>query len=110
SASDITAAARQCARRSSNPRAKGEASPGWSVARGAVACLEASPVMRLGSFHLDQHTTPSGGMVRLAETGQLIVDERDRFIERRPARTDVTDRGILVADRHATEQDEPFRG
>jgi hypothetical protein len=42
--------------------------------------------------------------------GGLTVDERDRLVERRPARACVTDRGVLVPDRHAAEKDEPVRG
>src|SRR5262245_4652972 len=40
----------------------------------------------------------------------LILDERDRLVERRPARTGVTHRDVLEPDRHATEEDEPVRG
>ena len=40
----------------------------------------------------------------------LTVDERDRLVERRPARTSGTHRDVLVADRHATKEDEPVRG
>src|SRR5262245_61231746 len=39
----------------------------------------------------------------------LILDERDRLVERRPARTGVTHRDVLEPDRHATEEDEPVR-
>ena len=38
------------------------------------------------------------------------LDERDRLVERRPARTDVRHGGVLVPDRHATEVDELRRG
>src|SRR5262245_28004616 len=40
----------------------------------------------------------------------LILDERDRLVERCPARTGVTHRDVLESDRHATEEDEPVRG
>src|SRR4029079_711245 len=44
----------------------------------------------------------------LAGNEHLVVDERDRLVERCPARTDVTHRGVLVPDRHPTEEDQPF--
>ena len=37
----------------------------------------------------------------------LILDERDRLVERCPARTGVTHRDVLETDRHAREEDEP---
>src|SRR5262249_49756622 len=37
----------------------------------------------------------------------LILDERDRLVERRPARRGVQHRDVLEPDRHATEEDEP---
>ena len=40
----------------------------------------------------------------------LILDERDRLVERRPARMGVTHLDVLEPDRHATEKDEPVRG
>jgi hypothetical protein len=40
----------------------------------------------------------------------LTLDERDRLVERRPARTGVTHRDVLEPDRHAREEDEPVRG
>src|SRR5262245_51148967 len=40
----------------------------------------------------------------------LTLDERDRLVERRPARTDVRHREVLVPDRHAAEEDELRRG
>src|SRR5262245_28716070 len=40
----------------------------------------------------------------------LILDERDRLVERRPARMGVTHRDVLEPDRHATEEDEPVPG
>jgi hypothetical protein len=40
----------------------------------------------------------------------LTLDERDRLVEWRPARTGVTHRDVLVPDRHATEEDEAVRG
>src|SRR5262244_3883806 len=41
---------------------------------------------------------------------QLPADERDRLVERGAARTGVPNRGVLVPDRHAAEEDEPVRG
>ena len=41
---------------------------------------------------------------------QLTGDERDRLVERGAARTDVSHRGVLVPDRHATEEDELVGG
>jgi hypothetical protein len=38
------------------------------------------------------------------------LDERDRLVERRPARADVINRAVLEPDRHATEEDELRRG
>src|SRR5262249_62431080 len=40
----------------------------------------------------------------------LTLDERDRLVERRPARTDVRHRFVLVPDRHAAEEEELRRG
>src|SRR6516165_9278940 len=40
----------------------------------------------------------------------LILDERDRLVERRPARRGMQHRDVLEPDRHATEEDEPVRG
>lgn len=42
--------------------------------------------------------------------GDLTIDERDRLVERRPARTGVIYRDVLEPDRHATEEDELIRG
>src|SRR5262249_22263025 len=40
----------------------------------------------------------------------LTLDERDRLVERRPARTDVRHRNVRVPDRHAAVEDELRRG
>src|SRR6476620_12610842 len=43
-------------------------------------------------------------------SGGLILDESHRLIEWCPRVTDVAHCGVLVPDRHATEQDELVRG
>src|SRR5215510_2645633 len=40
----------------------------------------------------------------------LTLDERDRLVERCPARMGVPHRDVLETDRHATEEDELVRG
>jgi len=52
----------------------------------------------------------NGASIGSGTAWSAAVDERDRLVERRPARTDVMHRVVLVPDRHATEEDELRRG
>jgi hypothetical protein len=47
---------------------------------------------------------------RLPGGERLTAHERDGLAERGAARTSITNRGVLVPDRHAAEKDEPIRG
>src|SRR5215472_11635204 len=66
--------------------------------------------LRLGPREKIEHRTFPAESSRLPRSEQLTGDERDRLVERGPARTGVTHRAVFVPDRHAAEEDEPVRG
>jgi hypothetical protein len=62
-----------------------------------------------GEGQWDQLSARNGSAGRSSTAATRLRRERDRLFQRRTGRAGVGHRGVLVADRHAAEEDEPFR-